>query len=150
MSPTLSLINGPNLNWLGRRERPVYGTESWEDIWKDLEVWGQANDIHLSYFQSNSEGALIDHLQSIDAEVQGVVFNPAAYAHTSIALRDCVAAMNIPVVEVHLSNIYRRESFRRHSCIAEVAQADIVGFGARGYRLGLEFLKYWIQHDHSQ
>lgn len=134
---------------LGKRESHHYGVKTWDVIWKDIEKWGMKNDIPLNYFQSNNEGALIDYLQGVTAKTSGVLFNPGAYAHTSIALRDCVADMSIPVVEVHLSKIHKREAFRAHSYIAEVAEACIVGFGEEGYLLGLELLKH-LTHDSTQ
>lgn len=140
---SLAVVNGPNLNWLGKRDPKIYGSKSWETIWKYLERWASSQAFNLAYFQSNSEGELIDFFQRCGPEVKGIVFNPAALAHTSIALRDCIADLATPVVEVHLSNIHLRESFRRHSYIADVAQACIVGFGWEGYLLGLELLKYY-------
>lgn len=150
MSFKFSIINGPNLNWLGKREKEIYGEKTWDAIWKDLLGWASPRDISLNYFQSNTEGVLIDHLQEINSKVDGVVFNPGAYAHTSIALRDCVASLDLPVVEVHLSKIHQREPFRSHSYIAEVAAACIVGFGEKGYLLALEFLQNLMRHEHSQ
>ena len=139
--PTFAIVNGPNLNWLGRRNPKIYGSRNWEEIWSDLKNWAESQNFQLIYFQSNSEGGLIDFLQQQSFKIQGIVFNPGAYAHTSIALRDCVADLPVPVVEVHLSKTHQRESFRHHSYIAEVAQASIVGFGEKGYWLGLEVLK---------
>ncbi|MDO8494827.1 MAG: type II 3-dehydroquinate dehydratase [Deltaproteobacteria bacterium] len=134
------IINGPNLNWLGYREIFHYGTKPWEEIWGDLKNWAQTRNVTLATFQSNHEGVLIDTLQEKSETVDGIVFNPGAYAHTSIALRDCVASLSVPVVEVHLSKTHQREPFRHHSYVAEVAQASIVGFGSDGYRLGVELL----------
>lgn len=140
MSCKISIVNGPNLNKLGKRDPKLYGSKTWEAIWSDLKKWGEEKQIALHYFQSNSEGSLIDHLQELDEKTDGILLNPGAYAHTSIALADCVADLSVPVVEVHLSKTHQRETFRRHSYIAEVAQACIVGFGEAGYRLGLELL----------
>lgn len=142
MQRHFSVVNGPNLNWLGKREPRFYGTKTWEEMAHRLLAWAESNECHLDFFHSNSEGALIDYLQSLSNRSAGIVFNPGAYAHTSIALRDCVAMLPIPVVEVHLSAIQKRETFRHHSFIAEVAEATIVGFGEKGYFLGLELLKY--------
>lgn len=138
----LAVVNGPNLNWLGRREPPIYGTESWQTIGQHLLAWAAHHEYTLTFFQSNSEGALIDYLQTTSNQVGGVVFNPGAFAHTSVALRDCVAMLPLPVVEVHLSALNQREVFRRHSYLADVAAATITGFGWQGYRLGLELLAY--------
>lgn len=142
MNWKLAIVNGPNLNKLGKREAHHYGRQTWETVREGLEKWGFQNDIPLLFFQSNSEGALIDYLQNAEETVSGILFNPGAYAHTSIALADCVASLSIPVVEVHISKTGRREPFRAHSYIAEAAQACIVGFGVQGYRQGLELLKY--------
>ncbi len=141
MTPKFAVVNGPNLNWLGKREKAVYGTETWQEIWEGLLEWAKEKRVTLAFFQSNHEGDLIDHLQKIDTEVDGILFNPAAYGHTSIALRDCVASLDIAVVEVHLSKIQKREPFRHHSTIADVAEASLAGFGPKGYILGLELLK---------
>lgn len=140
MSPKFVIVHGPNLNWLGRRETKIYGTRSWEVIWKDLCVWSKSKEIQIGCFQSNYEGALIDFLQESDEKADGVLLNPGALTHTSIALRDCVVALKVPVVEVHLSKIQQRETFRHHSYIADVAQGCITGFGETGYFLGLELL----------
>lgn len=142
-----AIVHGPNLNWLGRRETQIYGSHSWEMIWEQLIKWSEKNSSKLVFFQSNSEGALIDYLQSCDNEFDGILLNPGAYTHTSIALRDCVACLRPPVVEVHFSNIYLRESFRHCSYIAEVAKASILGFGKEGYFLGLELLQYLVQYE---
>lgn len=149
MQHSFAVINGPNLNWLGKREPKVYGAKSWDQIAGQLENWARATESKLSFFQSNSEGALIDHLQSVSNQVAGIVFNPGAYAHTSIALRDCVAMLPVPVVEVHLTPIHQRESFRRHSYLMDVSEAYIAGFGEIGYWLALELLKY-LKHERSQ
>lgn len=145
MKRSFAVINGPNLNWLGKREPKVYGAKSWDQIAQQLETWAKATESNLIFFQSNSEGALIDYLQSVSSQVEGIVFNPGAYAHTSIALRDCVAMLPVPVVEVHLTPIHQRESFRRHSYLADVSIACITGFGDKGYFLGLELLRYLLK-----
>lgn len=142
---TIGILNGPNLNRLGKREPEIYGPDSWEKIWESLLVWGVANDIELTFTQSNHEGALIDRLQEWDATLAGVLINPGGFGHTSVALRDCVASMTLPFVEVHLSKIGRRESFRQKLLLADYAQAVISGFGPRGYLIGLEVLKPLIQ-----
>ena len=139
--PTFAVVQGPNLNWLGRRETKIYGAKSWETIWSELLQWAGHQEINLTTFQSNSEGDLIDYLQNCADKIDGVLLNPAALTHTSIALRDCVAMLSIPTVEVHLSKIQQRENFRHHSYIADVAEGCITGFGEQGYFLGLELLK---------
>lgn len=132
------IINGPNLNLLGRREPEVYGSRSFEDFFAGLQA--QYPDIRLDYFQSNHEGALIDKLQEAGFSADGIVLNAGALTHTSIALADTVAAISTPVVEVHISNVHKREAFRQHSFISAVAAGLIVGLGLDGYRLAVEYL----------
>jgi len=133
------VIHGPNLNLLGQRETDVYGETTLDDINQALADLAQDYDIELECFQSNHEGALVDKIGSArDQGFEAVLINPAAYTHTSVAIRDAVAAVNIPTVEVHLSNIHAREEFRHTSLIAPVAQGQICGFGLGSYLLGLE------------
>lgn len=125
------LLNGPNLNMLGKREPQVYGSQTFEDylvVLKSIFL-----DYELDYFQSNHEGVLIDVIQQADGRYDGIVFNPGGYSHTSIALADAVRCISIPVVEVHISNIYERESYRHHSFITEAAVASVIGKGLPGY-----------------
>ncbi|MGA7160998.1 MAG: type II 3-dehydroquinate dehydratase [Bacteroidota bacterium] len=133
------VINGPNLNLLGAREPEVYGTQTLKDIEDDLrDTFPQ---VRFTFFQSNHEGAIIDRLQSAQAEKNnGVVLNAAAYTHYSYAIRDAIAALSIPVIEVHISNIHLREEFRKHSVTAPVCKAQVSGFGAAGYRIAVETL----------
>ncbi|MCY0893132.1 MAG: type II 3-dehydroquinate dehydratase [Acidibacillus sp.] len=132
------VLHGPNLNILGQREPTVYGFETLAEIDERLRKKGEELSCLVESFQSNSEGALIDALQCAMRDgTAGCVFNPGAYTHYSIALRDAVAAVQFPVIEVHLSNIYARESFRSHSVIAPVAKGQISGFGFLGYELAL-------------
>jgi 3-dehydroquinate dehydratase-2 len=131
------ILHGPNLNLLGTRETGVYGTTTLEEIDARLRDLADELGVELDCFQSNSEAALIDRLQTAPEQVSAVVFNPAAFTHYSIALRDAVAACAVPVVEVHLTNIHAREEFRRQSVIAPVAVGQICGFGVTGYLLGL-------------
>ncbi len=134
------ILNGPNLNLLGAREPDVYGTQTLDDIERELRE--AFPDADLQFFQSNHEGALIDRLhEAHEAGAQGVVFNPGAYTHTSVALRDAVAAIDPPVVEVHLSNIAAREDFRRESLIAPVCAGSISGLGSSGYHLAARYLR---------
>lgn len=139
MNPVL-VLHGPNLNLLGEREPDVYGSISLKEIDAGLVKAGEALGLEVRSFQSNSEGALIDALQDGRHWAKGVVFNPGGYTHTSVALRDAIAAIGIPVVEVHLSNIQGRESFRRESLTAPVCVGSIAGFGWRSYLLGLQAL----------
>jgi 3-dehydroquinate dehydratase-2 len=133
----LLIVNGPNLNMLGKREPEVYGNEHFDDVLSDLR--SRFPQVRFGYYQSNSEGALIDAIQDADGKYAGVVLNPGAYGHTSIALADCIAAVQIPVVEVHISNVFNRESFRANLILAPVTQAFISGAGVRGYALAVEF-----------
>lgn len=127
------VIHGPNLNMLGTREPDIYGTESLADIDTWLQQRADAVNIELEVFQSNHEGGIVEKIQEAMGRIDGLIINPAAYTHTSIAIRDAILLLDIPVIEVHLSNIYKRESFRHHSMIARVASAQISGLGAYGY-----------------
>lgn len=140
---SILVLHGPNLNLLGKREPGVYGVVTLEGIQTLLETDAQALHVKVTAFQSNHEGALIDAIHGAIAQHQGILINPGAYTHTSVAIRDAIAGVAIPTVEVHLSNIYRREEFRHHSYIAPVAIGQISGFGAESYRLGLRAL---VQH----
>ena len=131
------ILHGPNLNLLGTREPEVYGALTLAEIDARLAAAGRELGVDVYSLQSNSEGSLIDALHAAREQAQGVVFNPGAYTHTSVALRDAIAAIGIPVVEVHLSNIYTREDFRRKSYIAGVAAGQISGFGPDSYLLAL-------------
>lgn len=133
-------MHGPNLNLLGTREPGIYGTLSLDDINGALEALAAEFECTLGFFQSNSEGALIDAVQQAPEQYDGILINPAAYTHTSIALRDALAAVALPFVEVHLSNIHRRETFRHHSYLAPLALGQICGFGPDSYLLGLRAL----------
>ncbi|MEL6456052.1 MAG: type II 3-dehydroquinate dehydratase [Cyanobacteria bacterium J06623_5] len=144
---SILVVNGPNLNMLGRREPEVYGSQTLESICLKLSELGNRLDVRLTFFQSNHEGALVDKVQAALNVHQGILINPGAYTHTSVAIRDAIAAVAIPTVEVHLSNIHKREAFRHHSYIAPVAIGQISGFGADSYRLGLEGL---VQHLQAQ
>ncbi len=135
------IINGPNLNWLGKRNPSVYGNKTFEQVLNELRQLFPG--IQIDYFQSNHEGDLIDRLQKAEYQnYAGIIFNPAAYTHTSIALRDTVEAMNTPVAEVHISDIGKREKFRQNSYLTDVAAFSVIGQGTDGYRIALEkFLK---------
>jgi 3-dehydroquinate dehydratase-2 len=141
------VLHGPNLNLLGQREPGIYGSATLNDINQLLEAEAQALQVKISIQQSNHEGVLVDAIHSMLGQNQGLLINAGAYTHTSVAIRDAIAAVSLPVVEVHLSNIYRRESFRHHSFIAAVAIGQISGFGLESYRLGLQALVHHLKHN---
>ncbi|MDK1029930.1 MAG: type II 3-dehydroquinate dehydratase [Anaerolineae bacterium] len=132
------VLHGPNLNLLGTREPDVYGTLTLDDINARLINEGQENGLEVICKQSNQEGVLIDSIQDAREWAAGIIFNPGGYTHTSVALRDAVSAIGIPVVEVHISNVYAREEFRHHSLLSAVCAGKIVGFGWRSYMLGMK------------
>jgi 3-dehydroquinate dehydratase-2 len=131
------VIHGPNLNTLGEREPEIYGRTTLSEIDAELARLGGELGLAVESFQSNSEGALVDRIQAARGQCQALVINPAAYTHTSVAIRDAIALLGIPVIEVHLSNVYRREPFRHHSTIADVVDGRIMGFGPESYYLAL-------------
>ena len=140
--PKVWVINGPNLNLLGRREPHIYGHQTLADIEQAIKAQGLALDLEVECFQSNHEGGLIDILHSAPGHaVRFILINAGAYTHTSIALADALAAVAIPYVEVHLSNVYAREPFRHHSCLSAKAQAVLCGFGSAGYGYALDFAR---------
>ncbi len=140
MAKKLLLLNGPNLNLLGSREPEVYGATTLAEIEQAAVTQAQAAGASLSHFQSNHEGELIDHIHAArQAGVDAIVINPGGLSHTSVALRDALAGVAIPFVEVHISNIHRRESFRHHSYFSEIAAGVICGLGIDGYRYAIEF-----------
>jgi 3-dehydroquinate dehydratase-2 len=137
---TILVIHGPNLNMLGKREPEVYGKVSLDDINTALKETASRLGVHVESFQSNHEGAIVEKIQEIMNSHHGLIINPAAYTHTSVAIRDALLLLSIPVVEVHLSTIYTREPFRHISMIAGVATGQISGLGSDGYILALEYL----------
>ena len=136
--PRILILHGPNLNLLGRREPTIYGAATLDEINARLATLAAEHRVELEIIQSNHEGALVDAIQSAMGRIDAILINPGAYTHTSVALRDAIAAVNIPTIEVHLSNLARREPFRQHSYITEVAIGQISGFGADSYVLGLQ------------
>lgn len=143
------MLHGPNLNLLGLREPEVYGDITLQDIDEQLRQDGDRLQVTVSTLQSNHEGELVDAIQSARSVHQGLLINAGAYTHTSVAIRDAIAAVRLPTVEVHLSNIYRREGFRHHSYLAAVAIGQISGFGSNSYRLGLQALVAYLQQNES-
>ena len=131
------VIQGPNLNMLGHREQNIYGPMKLDDIHKQMQDFAAQNGVEIEFFQSNLEGEIIDRIQECLGEANGVIINPAAYTHTSIAIRDAIAAIQIPTIEVHLSNIYQREEFRHTSLIAPVCAGQISGFGPFSYHMAM-------------
>ncbi|AXA94757.1 type II 3-dehydroquinate dehydratase [Massilia sp. YMA4] len=140
MAKHLLLLNGPNLNLLGTREPHIYGATTLADVERAAQEQAAAAGAQLAVFQSNHEGALIDRIHAARAEgVDYIVINPGGYTHTSVALRDALAGIAIPFVEVHISNIYQREAFRHHSYLSAIATGTICGLGIEGYRLAIDF-----------
>ena len=131
------VIQGPNLNMLGVRDQNNYGPMKLDDIHAQMQAFAEQNNVEIEFFQSNLEGEIVDRLQECLGDATGIVINPAAYTHTSIAIRDAISAIQIPTVEVHLSNIHQREEFRHTSLTAPVCAGQIVGFGPFGYHLAM-------------
>ena len=131
------VIQGPNLNMLGVREQQIYGPIKLEQIHAQMKEVATQNGVEIEFFQSNLEGEIVDKIQECYGEAHGIIINAAAYTHTSIAIRDAIAAVNIPTIEVHISNIHRREEFRQKNMIAPVCASSIVGFGPFGYHLAM-------------
>lgn len=140
MSYSILALHGPNLNFLGKREPEIYGSTTLASINDGLKDVAKSLNANIDCYQSNHEGALVDAIQASWDKHQGILINPGAYTHTSVAIRDAIAAVAIPTVEVHLSNIHKREPFRHHSYIAGVAVGQICGFGVNSYYLGLRAL----------
>ena len=142
------LLNGPNLNMLGTREPEKYGTVTLDFIEKSLYELAKQNNIELSCYQSNHEGDLIDKIQDSNANFDGIIFNAGGYTHTSVALRDAIASVNTPVVEIHMTNIHAREDFRHTSLISPVCIGQICGFGENSYKLGFYALLEYLKINH--
>lgn len=140
MAKNLLLLNGPNLNLLGTREPEVYGATTLAEVEEQAKQTAHAAGASLVCFQSNHEGALIDRIHAAKAEgIEAIIINPAGLTHTSVALRDALAGVNLPVIEVHISNVHKRESFRHSSYVSGIAEGVICGFGVDGYRIAIEF-----------
>lgn len=137
----IAIINGPNLNLLGKREPDVYGSRSFEDFFEEIQT--AYPNVSLSYYQSNVEGELINELQRVGFTADGIILNPGGYTHTSVAIGDAIAAIKAPVIEVHISNVHAREEFRKLSHVSGKSVGSIIGLGLKGYRLALE----WFLHQ---
>jgi 3-dehydroquinate dehydratase II len=146
---TVLVVHGPNLNLLGDREVEIYGRTRLGEIDRRLRELGKELGLEIETFQSNSEGAIIDRIQQARGRIDALLINPAGYTHTSVAIRDAVLALDVPVVEVHLSNIYRREPMRRRSTLADVAHGRIMGFGAESYTLALRAVRGLVEAARS-
>jgi 3-dehydroquinate dehydratase-2 len=140
MTTTILVLHGPNLNMLGRREPHIYGTTTLADINTALRRRGEAVGVHIICIQSNHEGELVEAVQTHGWEAAGIIINPGALTHYGLSLRDALAMVSAPIIEVHLSNVYQREAFRHTSVIAPIARGQITGLGWRGYLLALEWL----------
>jgi 3-dehydroquinate dehydratase II len=147
---SILVLHGPNLNLLGQREPEIYGAMTLEIIDQNIQQLAEAQHARVTSIQSNHEGVLVDAIQAAFQVHDGLLINPAAYTHTSVAIRDAIAGVAIPTVEVHLSNIHKREAFRHHSYIAPVAIGQISGFGHRSYLLGLQALIDWLRDRDRQ
>ncbi len=140
----LLIINGPNLNMLGLREPEIYGRGTYADLLDSLALWAAELELEITCYQSNHEGDLVDRIQKAYGQVDGIVINPAAYTHTSVALLDALKAVGIPAVEVHISDVSRREDFRQISYVRAACLTTIMGRGFEGYREAMEYLKHHI------
>ncbi|RMZ72411.1 Catabolic 3-dehydroquinase [Pyrenophora seminiperda CCB06] len=147
MPPTLLLLNGPNLNLLGTREPLIYGTTTLSDITTTLTTQCTALGLHLTNFQSNHEGAIIDRIHAARGNTDFIIINPGALTHTSVALRDALSGVEIPFAEVHISNVHRREEFRHRSFLSDKAEAVVCGLGVFGYEAAVEFARRWLREE---
>lgn len=144
------VIHGPNLNLLGEREPEVYGRTRLSDIDRELKELGAELGIEVESFQSNGEGEIVTRIQQARGKIDALLINPAAYTHTSVAIRDAILALDVPTVEVHLSNVYRREPMRHRSTIADIVVGRIMGFGAQSYALALRSVRSLVESSHAK
>jgi len=144
------VIHGPNLNLLGQREKSIYGKTTLKEIEKDMAKLAKAEKVALDFFQSNHEGEIVTKIQEAEGRYGALVINPAAFTHTSVAIRDALAAIHVPAIEVHLSNIHTRESFRKESFISPVAAGVVFGFGKDSYLLGLQGAIALLRHKRKE
>jgi len=147
MKQKIIIINGPNLNLLGEREKEKYGNITLKQIERDCKSFGKKKNIQITFKQSNIEGKIIDYIQDSRKKYHGLIINAAGYTHTSVAIRDALMILTIPVVELHITNIYNREKFRHKSLLSKAAKSVICGFGTKGYVLALEGLKEIIKNE---
>ena len=147
MMNKIIILNGPNLNLLGEREKEKYGNITLEKIENSCKDFAKKNDLDLSFFQSNIEGKLVEKIQEARKEQQGLIINAGGYTHTSVAIHDALKILKIPIIELHITNIYNREEFRHKSLISKVAKGIICGFGVKGYVLALEGLSEIIKNE---
>lgn len=133
----ITVIQGPNINMLGKREQNIYGMMSMEDIHTQMKIVAEQNGVEIDFFQSNFEGEIVDKIQECLGDSDGIIINPAAYTHTSVAIRDAISAVGLPAIEVHISNLARREEFRQKSLISQVVAGQIMGFGPVSYHLAM-------------
>jgi len=145
--PSVLVLNGPNLNLLGTREPAIYGADTLQDVEKLCTDHGQKLGLGVACLQSNSEGALIDAIQGAKSKHAGIIFNAGGYTHTSVALRDAIAATGLPVIELHVSNVFAREEFRHHSFLSPVCTGVICGFGIQGYVMAMDALAHRLGRD---
>lgn len=138
--PLLLILNGPNLNLLGAREPDLYGHETLGEVEKVVRARADELGFEVDFFQTNHEGVMLDHIQSFRGKAAGVVINPGAWTHTSVALRDCLLSIDVPFVEVHVTNVHKREDFRHRSYLSDIAEAVISGAGTAGWSFGVEVL----------
>ena len=147
MKNKIIIINGPNLNLLGEREKEKYGTITLKQIEQECKKFSKKKDIQLTFKQSNIEGKIVDYIQESRKKFHGLIINAAGYTHTSVAIRDALTILAIPIVELHITNIYNREEFRHKSLISKAAKSIICGFGVKGYVLALEGIKEVIKNE---
>ena len=147
MMDKIIILNGPNLNLLGEREKEKYGNITLREIDNNCKEFAKKNDIDLSLFQSNIEGELVDEIQNARKEQQGLIINAGAYTHTSVAIHDALKVLNIPIVELHITNIYNREEFRHKSLISKLATGILCGFGSSSYIMALQAMKNYLKNE---
>ena len=144
------ILNGPNLNLLGEREKDKYGNITLKDIEKNCNDFSKKNDIKITFFQSNEEGKLVDEIQKSRQEQHGMIINAGGYTHTSVAIHDALKILKIPIIELHITNIYNREDFRHKSLISKIAKSVLCGFGSNGYIIALEAMKNYLKNENKQ